>query len=164
MKVYSPTPARPRAQPRSIPLFRAVPSRARHDGWDPRRQAEFIGYLAETRSVSAAAQRVGMARESAYRLRSRPGADSFNAAWRAALGQRAELPKPPSPAKVTALELRQRVDGGWWRVHLARGKFAGLSQEPDNSALLRLLAQLGRQRKLPPRAAPEPVVQAGKVT
>jgi hypothetical protein len=69
------------ARPRAIPLFHAVPVRDRHDGWTPRRQAAFIGHLAETRSVSEAARRVEMARESAYQLRRRPGAGSFCAAW-----------------------------------------------------------------------------------
>jgi len=51
------------------------------------RQAQFIGYLAETRCVRAAALRVGMSRETAYRLRARPGADSFCGAWDAALAE-----------------------------------------------------------------------------
>jgi len=50
------------------------------------RQAEFIGHLAATRSVAAAARGVSMARETAYRLRARPGAQGFAAAWDVALG------------------------------------------------------------------------------
>lgn len=50
------------------------------------KQAEFIGYLAESQSVADAARRVGMTRESAYRLRRREWAGGFNAAWDAAKG------------------------------------------------------------------------------
>lgn len=78
------SPARP---PRRIPPFHAVPGRARADGWTPLRQAEFIGELAETRSVAEAARRVGMTRETAYRLRQRKWAASFCAAWDAAIGR-----------------------------------------------------------------------------
>lgn len=73
--------------PRRIPPFHAVPGRSRSDGWTPLKQAEFIGELAETRSVAEAALRVGMARETAYRLRRRKWSASFCAAWDAALGR-----------------------------------------------------------------------------
>nr|WP_137676509.1 hypothetical protein [Parerythrobacter lutipelagi] len=75
------------AAPRRIPPFHAVPGRSRADGWTPLRQAEFIGELAETRSVAEAARRVGMTRETAYRLRQRKWSESFCAAWDAALGR-----------------------------------------------------------------------------
>jgi hypothetical protein len=159
MKIYPPVTMRPRAEPRAIPLFHAVPARERCDGWTPLRQARFIGYLAETRSVSMAAQRVGMARESAYRLRRRPGAESFCAAWQAALG-RPWRPRPNStPPKVTPLELRWRVDMVWWRVRMDHGKFAGVSEKHDNSALLRLMKQISRGQ-----GAAQRLAQAAKVT
>jgi hypothetical protein len=44
--------------------------------------------LAETGSVIGACEAVGMSRKSAYRLRALPGAESFAAAWDAALGAR----------------------------------------------------------------------------
>jgi hypothetical protein len=53
----------------------------RFDGWTPSRQLAFLETLARTRSVSAAAKAVGMSREGAYRLRSRPDAGLFAAAW-----------------------------------------------------------------------------------
>lgn len=74
-------------QPRRIPPFHAVLGRSRADGWTPLRQAEFIGELAETRSVAEAARRVGMTRETAYRLRRREWSESFCAAWDAAMGR-----------------------------------------------------------------------------
>ena len=64
-----------------LPSFAPVPAKRRAGGWTPVRQAEFIGMLAETGSVSAAAEFVGMARETAYRLRRKPGAEQFALAW-----------------------------------------------------------------------------------
>ena len=66
---------------RRVPKFTPVPLRYRRDGWTPGRQADFLGRLCETWSVAAAARHVGMTRESAYRLREKPGAESFAAAW-----------------------------------------------------------------------------------
>lgn len=61
------------------------PQRFRHDGWTPRRQLNFLDTLARTRSVTRAAAAAGMSRESAYRLRGRPSAALFAAAWDRAL-------------------------------------------------------------------------------
>ena len=69
-------PARRRRISR-LPAFTPVLLRGRKDGWTPLRQTEFLGMLAETRSVSAAAAFVGMSRESAYRLRRKPGARNW---------------------------------------------------------------------------------------
>jgi hypothetical protein len=57
----------------------------RRDGWTIRRQLAFLDVLAQTRSVTAAARAAGMSRESAYRLRRRPSASLFAAAWDRAL-------------------------------------------------------------------------------
>lgn len=73
---------------RRVPAFTPVPLRYRSDGWTPGRQSDFLGHLAETWSVAAAARHVDMTRESAYRLRGKPGAQSFAAAWDAILAQR----------------------------------------------------------------------------
>lgn len=63
----------------------SAPQSARRDGWTPRRQLAFLDVLARTRSVTRAARAVGMSRESAYRLRRRPSAALFAAAWDRAL-------------------------------------------------------------------------------
>lgn len=130
MKLY---PAH-RAPSRAL-AFYPVPTRSRYDGWTPQRQAEFIGQLAATRSVCAAARWVGMARESAYRLRRRAGAASFALAWDAALGLASTNPK------VTHPSLDQRVEHGTLRPLVRRGQFVGIVQKHDNSALLALIAQ-----------------------
>lgn len=161
MKHYLPRVTRPCTPAKYVPPFHTVPLRIRADGWTPLRQAEFIGHLAETRSVAAAARAVGMARESAYRLRRRPGGEGFDAAWDAALAHTAsdagrarmlaaletarDALKPRR--KVTVPHLKWRIETGIWQVILHNGRYAGVRRKPDDSALLALL---GRVR------APEP--------
>lgn len=138
MKRYTRRIARPPRHLR-VPAFLPVPLRTRADGWTPLRQAEFLGRLAETGSVEAAARRVGMARETAYRLRRKPGAESFAAAWDAVTG-RARGGK----RKVTSEELSQHALGGLLKPMIWRGEYAGTAQKWDNSALLAHLRQLDR--------------------
>lgn len=66
--------------------FTPVPlARSRCDGWTPLTQKRFIDALAALGSVGQAVGAVDMNRASAYRLRARPGAESFAAAWDQAL-------------------------------------------------------------------------------
>jgi len=74
--------------------FDPVPVGRRHDGWTADRQRTFIHVLAFCGSVTIASLAAGMSRETAYRLRRRAGAESFAAAWDAALA--------PAPAAVDA--------------------------------------------------------------
>ncbi len=62
-----------------------VPRRARHDGWTEARQREFVEALADTGSVTAAANAVGMSVNACYALRRAPGAEQLAAAWDAAI-------------------------------------------------------------------------------
>jgi hypothetical protein len=119
-----------------VPPFYPVPVRPMHNGWTPRRQADFLGYLAETGSVSAACARVGKSREAAYKLRRRPDAESFAAAWDAALG---------APARELTIEdLEYLAMRGMIRPVMRNGKYVGARQKPDNSTLLRLIARFDR--------------------
>lgn len=127
-----------------LPPFVPVPVRARRDGWTALRQAEFIGWLAQTGCVREAAARVGCSRETAYRLRRRAGAESFAHAWDAVLAIRGgnEIPA----RKVTPEELwRQAMDGAFI-LRMRRGRFAGVLRRPSSSALLRLLSGYRRAR------------------
>ena len=73
--------------PDDAPLFTPVPlARARSDGWHPDVQRNFVRALSVMGSVGPAARAVCMSRASAYRLRERPGAEGFAAAWDIALG------------------------------------------------------------------------------
>lgn len=136
----------PRSKPRRRALaFHPVPLRSRKDGWTPLRQAEFIGHLVETGSVCEAAQRVGMTRETAYRLRRRAWAQGFAAAWDAALGKVPMIEKTPL-RKVTNAELVHRLDCGLWRPMMYRGRFVSIARKADNCALLALVSRLGIAR------------------
>lgn len=164
----------PRTPRRRIPAFAPVPVKRRADGWTPLRQAEFIGVLAETGSVRAAAEFVGMARETAYRLRRKPGAEEFARAWDIALSsararfgwslravRQAQDEREGAdtlvPPKVSPDDLWRRIVDGRWRPVLHRGKYVGSVQKADNSALLSHIAQLDRglreSRKLMRRKA-----------
>jgi hypothetical protein len=137
----------PRTPRPRLPAFHPVPIRTRSDGWTPVRQAEFIGVLAETGSVSAAAQFVGMARETAYRLRRKPGAEEFAHAWDVALmiaGKSVALLRTPATRKVTGGPTWRMICDGQWQAVMRRGKYAGSVHKPDNSALLGYLAQIDR--------------------
>ncbi|MBX7499918.1 hypothetical protein K3181_00500 [Qipengyuania sp. YG27] len=69
-----------------LPPFDPVPRKcARHDGWTATRQRRFIEALADSGSVESACRTVNMSTVGAYHLRRQPGADSFRAAWEAAL-------------------------------------------------------------------------------
>jgi hypothetical protein len=62
-----------------------VLKKRRKDGWSPDKQRAFIEALADSGSVTTAAQCVGMSESSAYRLRRAPGAEAFDRAWSAAI-------------------------------------------------------------------------------
>ena len=70
--------------------WRPVPRRPRADGWTPDVQRGFIQALADTGMVEEAARSVDMSVQSAYRLRTAPGGESFARAWKAALAAAAE--------------------------------------------------------------------------
>ena len=65
--------------------FTPAPTRKRHAGWTAEKQRRFIEHLALTGHVGEACAIVGVASSSAYRLRNKPGAESFARAWVAAL-------------------------------------------------------------------------------
>lgn len=135
------TPARWPAFAR-VPPFLPVPLRVRGDGWVPMRQAQFIGFLAETGSISEAARRVGTSRMAAYRLRRCAEAESFAHAWDAVMAawQGVTLPR----RKVTAGELAEHAFGGPFLILMRRGKFIRAQQKPSTSALLRYLSRMDR--------------------
>jgi hypothetical protein len=128
---------------RRVPAFTPVPLRYRADGWTPSRQADFLGRLCETWSVAAAARHVGMTRESAYRLRDKPGAESFAAAWDSILAQR-----PSAPMSTHDL-LWHRVRYGVLKPVMSGGKHVATRQSSDNDAVLKLYrAEMRRRRTL----------------
>lgn len=136
MKRY---PSRKAAHHARVPAFVPVAARSRKDGWTARRQAAFLAALAITGSVSEAARRVSMARETVYRLRRRAGAESFAAAWDAIVGRGVGAQR-----KVTPDEHVRRAIEGLIKPMIYRGRHVANRRKPDNSALLIYLAQLDR--------------------
>lgn len=131
---------------RRVPPFLPVPGRAREDGWTPKRQAQFIGYLAETGSVTEAARRVGISRMSAYRLRRGIEAESFAHAWDEVLAVVRGIQIPVR--KVTYGELYEWALGGPVTVHMRRGRFAGARQKPCDRAALKYLRRFASHRMM----------------
>ena len=140
MKSYPKAKPR-RVRPKGVPAFLPVPMRPRADGWTPLRQARFLVALAATRSVLAAARKVGMARESAYRLRKAPGGASFAAAWDHVLG------RPKEGRKCTVDELYRRAGDELLRAVVWQGELRALLPKPDNSALFTLCRQFDRTER-----------------
>lgn len=140
MKTY---PKRRRARHARVPAFLPVPLRARADGWTPKRQAAFLAQLALTRSVREAARRVGMARETAYRLRQKPGATSFAEAWDRILGRAGDGTR----RKVTPEERALRGIEGLIKPVIYAGRHVANMHKADNSALLGFLSQIDRADK-----------------
>jgi len=121
-----------------VPAFYPVPVRTRRDGWTIERQADFLGMLAECGSVIGACEGVGMSRRSAYRLRALPGAESFAAAWDAALGAPLRKVTPPAPhffecdRPVHLVMFRGRYRGSWRNA--ANGDLIWRPRRPDRTA------------------------------
>lgn len=77
---------RSRHVPRDPLGFVPVPRKtARHDGWTAAVQRSFIATLAATGNVKASAMACGRSWVAAYQLRRAEGAESFRAAWDAAV-------------------------------------------------------------------------------
>jgi hypothetical protein len=127
MTPHSP-PARRAYRRLRVPAFYPVPTRTRRDGWTIERQADFLGMLAETGSVIGACEAVGISRKSAYRLRARPGAESFAAAWDAALGMPLRKVTPPARDWLDCNPLVRLV--------LFRGRYRGAWRNAANGDLL----------------------------
>jgi hypothetical protein len=125
-------------------VFTPVPVKARRDGWHPARQHGFIVRLALCGCPATAARCVGMSRESAYRLRARPGAESFAAAWERALGW--------GESRQQDMALEQALCGGIKRVYY-RGRKVDEYVVHDNRLLISLLGRLAARDR---HAAPDP--------
>ena len=145
--IFTPSAASPHNKRLArLPAFHPVPLRGRADGWLPWKQAAFVGYLAQTRSVAKAARLVGMSRESAYRLRARAGAQEFAAAWDQALGRGiADMTYVTRAArKVTPGLVWEHALAGRVRPVMRGGQLTSVTHKPDDIALLQRIGQLDR--------------------
>lgn len=136
----------------STPLaFTPVPVRSRRDGWTPARQATFIAALARTRCVVAAARASGLSFQTAYRLRARPDAGSFAAAWDRALAG------PPLDRPLSG----RAIDGVVTPITY-RGRQVGERRRYDNRLAVYLLSILRPDRYAARGRSPAPSGDTGE--
>ncbi|HYD38664.1 MAG TPA: hypothetical protein VEA60_13690 [Allosphingosinicella sp.] len=119
--------------------FTPVELRSQHNGWSPALQRRFVLALARGAGPGEAARNLGRTRQSAYRLRRRPGAESFAAAWDRALhfargvrGARASAPLGFGAIETLLVP------------RFYRGRLIGFVQREDVAGAMRLLRRLDR--------------------
>ena len=120
--------------------------RHRRDGWTPERQRIFIAALARDLCVDRAAAAAGMSRESAYKLRRHPGAQSFSEAWSKALAR-----KDKGVSNVSLLW--HRAFYGTLKPIVRGGQVVATLHRPDNKALLALLNRMDQAERSRARMA-----------
>lgn len=138
----------PQGDPPPVPAipFDPVPVQPRRDGWTARRQRIFIQVLAETGIVRLAAAAAGMSERSAHRLALRDDAESFCAAWDAAL----QVAARRGASMLFEYALEGMVETIW-----RDGEIVCQRRRPSEKALFFLLSRLDPARfaRLP---APNP--------
>ena len=105
--------AEPPAPDDPLLSFTPVPHVApRRNSITPDLQRQFIAALAATGIVSQAARAIGKSMEAIYRLRQRPGAEGFRAAWDMALDRGVARLEAGALARAIAGEERMVVSSG----------------------------------------------------
>lgn len=120
--------------------FTPVPVRARRDGWTPACQQGFILRLALGGCVAWSARAVGKTKASAYRLRERPDAASFAAAWDKAQGWGRD--------RSVDIGFERALCGEQIPV-LYRGRRVATRTKFDNRLLMAVLNAIGSKRPEP---------------
>jgi hypothetical protein len=119
--------------PQPAPDFDIAPTRKRHAGWTAERQRRFIEHLALTGHVGEACALVGVSSSSAYRLKNKPGAESFSRAWDAAIRM--------SATRLSAIMFDRALNGRVER-HYKDGELVMERRIPSDYLLTWLLARL----------------------
>lgn len=109
--------------------------------WTQAKQAEFLRQLAATHCVSTAARSVGMARQSAYRLRNRLKGEPFDIAWACAFRRQFD---------ALAEAALDRAMNGVEVPHYYRGELVGTHRVFNETLTLGLLARHHRLTPIPP--------------
>ncbi|MFN7398612.1 MAG: hypothetical protein ACK5SX_05995, partial [Sandaracinobacter sp.] len=104
-----------------------APTRKHIAGWTIEKQFAFLRHLAAYGSVAAAARSVGMSEASAWRLRARPGADSFCRAWDTAL--------QAAGAHLLGVALDRALNGST-RQYWKNGELVGEQVAPSDKLLM----------------------------
>ena len=119
--------------------FTPVPVKARRDGWTPDLQLRFIVHLARGAGVMEAARLLGRSAQGVYKLRERPGAEGFAAAWDAALRFADEVRGAPSMPGDWGSGLETLLVPRFYR-----GRLIGFVQREDVTGLIARLSGLDR--------------------
>lgn len=109
----------------------------RRNSITPDLQRRFVATLAATGIVNQAARRIGKSMEALYKLRARPGAEGFAAAWDAALDRGVQ--------RLEDCALERALQGTATPI-VSGGQLVGYWDKPDNTLLRFLL-----QHRLPQR-------------
>ncbi|MWV28428.1 hypothetical protein [Aurantiacibacter rhizosphaerae] len=155
-------PHRPRATPRQAtsyvtappspvapgdPLldFAPVPHVApRRNSITPDRQRKFIAHLAATGIVTQAAKHIGASMEALYKLRQKPGAEAFCAAWDKAVDR--------GVSRLEDCALARAIEGEE-RMVVSAGKLVG-TERRHNEALVMFFLRHRRSHRYGPDIAP----------
>src|SRR5687767_9425052 len=102
--------------------FKPAPHVApRKNSIGPERQRAFIAHLAACGIVRQAAKHIGASLEALYKLRHKPGAEEFAAAWDAAVDRGVARIEESALARAIEGAEKPIVSGGqllgWYRVH-----------------------------------------------
>ncbi|WP_261388951.1 hypothetical protein [Qipengyuania aquimaris] len=125
------------------PLLAFAPfihSHPRRNSITPQLQRRFVATLAATGIVTQAARSVGKSMEALYKLRARPGAEGFAAAWDAALERGVQ--------RLEDCALERALKGTPTPI-VSAGKLLGVWDKPDNNLLKFLLQHRLRERYSP---------------
>jgi hypothetical protein len=134
------------AEYRWVPVRR----RPRQDGWTEEKQRRFIEVLADTGLVSAAAEAVGMTRETAYRLRRSAHGAAFARAWDAA--------RHHAGGALEDIAFERSIEGVEHNVYDEYGNVVCTKRVYNDRLLMFLLRHLKPERyaAAAPAAAPQP--------
>ncbi|KLI64049.1 hypothetical protein AAV99_07115 [Aurantiacibacter marinus] len=113
--------------------FTPVPhTNPRKNSITPDRQRRFIAHLAATGIVKQAARHIGASLEALYKLRQRPGAEGFRAAWEAAVDC--------GIARLEDCALQRAIEGEE-RLVVSSGKLLGTERRHNEALVMFLLRQ-----------------------
>ncbi len=138
-------PPSPVAEDDPLLSFPPVPhARPRRNSITAERQRAFIAHLAATGIVKQAARHIGASLEALYKLRKRPGAEGFDAAWDAAVDR--------GVARLEDCALARAIEGEE-RMVVSGGKILG-TERRHNEALVMFLLRQRRPLRYGPDLSP----------
>ena len=125
--------------------FVPVPHTApRKNSITPDRQRRFIAHLAATGIVKQAARHIGASLEALYKLRQKPGAEGFRAAWEAAVDC--------GMARLEDCALQRAIEGEE-RMVVSSGKVIGTERRHNEALVMFFLRQRRADRYVSGNAA-----------